>query len=419
MPTRVKLEIDEISHFNDVTFEVYRDEESDVTESDLHVMNVDDNTAVRTTKRESMELLTRDPETPYAFFVKRHFKTDTFPEVYIGSKLLDPVDIQLFPEDKMIEIHTGQLGQNDGRNIYMSYEYDSMDVMDDYNVESGKTYFGPPASGLRIPLNVGMIQNLTDNRLEIYYQLDARSVIYFYRIKAVDTDHNTSPLSMTKYIELKPDIVYFRIERSKDGGTTWEKVAFSNMFYWFTDVIAADNPKGLTNTRVTALNSKEARITFDNPWLTYLNDARDPYTYRIRSEDMDGVSSPWFIFSMPQIYVRPKRIKIRRQEDGGLPASENGEDSFTIFDIDVTTFNRTDATIQLIDDQLTDATKYSYTFFYYDLLDKQATPNYLVSDHRMWANLLLYRTQTKSDIVNSSDFLTMFELADRIIEIGE
>jgi hypothetical protein len=212
--------------------------------------------------------------------------------------------------------------------------------------------------------------------------------------------------------------VFVRIQRSPDG-QTWEDVSLSNMLYWYTDIVATDNPYGLHNVKITPLNSKEAKIQFDNPWKTYLEDVRDPYMYRIRTEDITGEASPWYIFTISELYVMPKEILIRRKEDNGSPSSETGEDAFDVFLIDASTLDKNAERIELIDNQLTDATKYGYTIFYKDILNKQARILYIVSDHRAWANLLLYRGQTKNDKTGSKDFLTSFELADRIIEIGE
>lgn len=417
MARRIKLHIDKFVHFNDVLFEVYRSTEPGVDKDSTHIMTIDDKLAIKQTYTETTEILSRDPYTPYAFLVKRHFETTPFPTVHIGSTAVLPGDIQLFPDDKTIEIHNGDLGLFDGRTIYADYEYQAIPVVDDTRPESGKTYMGTPATGLRPPINFKFEQDVPNKKIHLTFERDTTPVTYFYKIYARDSHGNLSPWSDELYMAIEPSEVFFRIERSKDG-KEWEEMSYSNMMEWFDEIHAVDNPKNLTHIETIPIDSKEARITFDNPWYTYTKEPRISYQYRVRAEDSEGYFTDWIYFGPIDIFIEPKEILIRRKLDNGTVSSKEGIDAIDVFKLTKADVDITKPQIMLTDDQLTDASKYAYTFFVHDELDLEAAPVYSVSDHTPWANVILFKAQQYNEDITTKDFVTSFELADRIIEIG-
>lgn len=419
MARRIVLHIDKHVHINDVTFEVYRSTEADIANKGKLIATIFEPSAFKTTHRAEAEQLVRDTETPYAFHVSRHFDEDPFPEVFVGDAEVLPRDILLFSDEKMIEIHNGDLGLADGRNVYMSYNYQAIDFKDDYGAQSGVSYIGPPATGLRVPIRVQIYYNYETRMIEIHYLNDPLPTLYFYRIRAKDSDGNYSPYSVTKSIELAPNPaeVFFRIERSKDR-VTWEPVSFSNMIDWYDYPYIIDPPTNVQNLLITPLSSKEAKIEFDNPWFYWQEYNRSSYWYRIRTEDIKGEYTEWLEIEPCIIRVRPKEILIRRKEDNGSPSSKDDIDAIDVFRLNEGNVDVNSPVITLLDDQLSDALKYGYTIFYTDEFDMEAEPLYAISDHTPWKNVILFPGQTREDNILSDNFETYFELADRIIEIG-
>lgn len=418
MARRVKLFIDKIVHMNDVVFEVYRSDQPGVDENDLHIMSVDDTLAIKQTYTETAEILQRDPYTPYAFLAERHFETVPFPTITMGSTPVNSADVLLFPDDKTVEVHSGDIGLFDGRTIYMDYEYQAIPVLDDYKVESGKTYVGPPATGLRNPLDFIAQQDIENRRIRLSFTANTDPMHYFYRIYARDTDGNISPWSDEHHIAITPAETFFRIERSDDG-EDWEHVSFSNQFEWYDDLLAADNPINVQNINIIPLNSKEARIVFDNPWYHWKTYPRTSYTFRVRAEDSNGIFTDWLYFGPITLYIEPEEVLIRRKLDNGQVSSKTQTDAIDVFRLKKEDVDVNSPTITLLDDQLTDASLYSYTFFLEDIINMEAKPVYEISDHTPWANVIIFAGETEDDAIKTQDFLTTFELADRIIEIGD
>ncbi|WP_421019165.1 hypothetical protein, partial [Klebsiella pneumoniae] len=83
-------------------------------------------TAVKKKYKEVAEVLRRDPDTPYAFYVQRHFELLPFPTVTVGSKTMKLNDIDAFPDDKMIEVKNEDFGPGDGKTVRMTYEYQAI-----------------------------------------------------------------------------------------------------------------------------------------------------------------------------------------------------------------------------------------------------------------------------------------------------
>jgi hypothetical protein len=418
MVRRIKLHIDKLIHMNDVVFDVFRSTEPGVDENDLHVMSVDDSLAIKQTYSEVGEILERDAYTPYAFLSKRHFNTIPYPKVTMGSLEVDTSDVVAFPNEKTIEIHSGDIGLFDGRTIYMDYEYDAIPVLDDTVTESGKDYVGPPATGLRPPLSFTAEQDIPNRRIHLSFLNDTEPVNYFYRIFARDTDGNRSPWSDEHVIAMNPAETFFRIERSKDE-EDWEDVSFSNMIEWYDDLLATDKPKNVQNALIIPMNSKESKLILDNPWYHWMNYIRKSYTYRVRAEDSDGLYTDWIYFGPMDIFIEPEEVLIRRKRDNGQVSSKTQTDAIDVFRLRKEDVGISSPTITLIDDQLTDATIYSYTFFLQDIINMEAVPMYKISDHTPWANIILFSGEEGQDAIADSDFLTTFELADKIIEIGD
>lgn len=414
---RAKLEIDKLSHFNNVTFEVYRDIESDVNEDDLHVMNVDETVATKMRKVMTGEQLLRDPETPYVFYSTRHFETDPQPMIYLGEDLIPSNEVKYYPDDKMIEIHNVSIGLGDTRNVYMTYEYTFVPVLDDATIENGKEYFGPSASGLRPPLDLAVTHHPIANKIEITYNADLSPIVYFYRIRAKDTDGSYSPFSLTKHLQIQATDVRFQIQRSEDK-EKWMDIAETTDTVWFDGVYTPDKPNNLKNIKVTPLNSKESKIELDNPWITWQSDPRISNHYRIRVIDAKGEVSEWVQFDPFYMYVPPKELLIRRKVDDGSQTTRTDTDAVDVHAFVDANVDQASGKISWIDDQLTDVTKYRYTFFYTDVLDMSHKILEAVSDHTPWLNIIAFVGETKTDVVDSKDFITMFEFADKVIEIG-
>lgn len=418
MASRIVLDVDILQHINDLTFHVYRSTEPIVTDEDMHIMDVIQNLTVKERKWETGEILNRDPQTPYAFYVRRHYETDiTAPQVKLGSTAVDLSDLHFLPVDKQIEIHSGDIGLFDGRPVYMDYEYTTQPLTDDPIVESGKVYFGPVATGLRMPMNFRVVQDFIQKKFHLQYDYDYEPMAFYYRIFAQDTMGNTSPWSDTKMLMLAPDDVFFRVQKSADG-EAWEEVTLTTMIEWLDGYSAIDNPINVSNAEIRPLTSKSTEIAFDNPWLYFKNYVRTSETYRIRAEDEAGQHTEWVVFGPLDTRFEPKEIVIRRKLDNKSVSSKEGLDAFTVFRLDKSKVSKTAPRIVLIDDQLTDKSKYAYTFFYEDELDKSAAPFYLTSDHRPWLNIILFAGNEQRDIIEDRDFMSTFEWADRVIEIG-
>ncbi len=419
MPRRVLVHIDKHVHINEVTFEVYRSLQPTVNEKSPLLMKVVEPAAIKTVYQESVEPLVRDTDTPYAFLSKRHFEETPLPEVFVGDVQADERDLALFSDEKMIEIHNGDLGLGDGKRAYMSYSYQAIDVKDDYGPRSGVTYYGPPATGLRPPVEFELVANQETHKFEIRFQNNAAPIIYYYRIRAKDSDGNYSTFSPTQSAEVAPDPVelFFRIEQSPDK-ESWTSVAFSNQTTWFDEWRIAEPPDNVQRASVTPVGSKVSEIELDNPWFHWPSYVRHTPHYRIRAEDMDGESSEWVYIDPQAIYIQPKELLIRRKVDNGSPSSKTGTDAIDVFRLSKDEVDIAQPRLKLVDDQLSEALQYAYTFFYTDDADMEAPALMMISNHRPWANLIVLRDQKKTDIIWSADFETTFEWADRLIEIG-
>lgn len=417
MARRVRLFIDTLNADNDIVFEVYRAEETGVNEKSTHVMTVDDVTAKKERYKEVAEVLRRDPDTPYAFYAQRHFELLPFPTVTVGSKTMKLNDIDAFPDDKMIEVKNEDFGPGDGKTVRMSYEYLAIPVFDDAREELGKEYFGPPATGLRRPLSVSLTQDPKTGQLLIKVSPDAGTTHYFYKIYAKDRYGNQSPWSDEHHTALTPANVYYRIQRSKDG-KDWEEVTLSDLTEFTDQLNAIDKPRNVTNAHAVPTASKEAKIVFDNPW--YKNDdERNSYRYRVRAEDTDGQYTDWLYLEPIVVKVNMDRIVIRRKLDNKANASFEGTDAMTIFTVKKQDVDVSQPVITLLDDQLTDASKYSYTFFAIDELGMMADAFFVTSDQRPWQNVILFEQEKELDKIMEKDFHLSFELLNRLIEIGE
>lgn len=417
MAKRINLNIDILHHINQLTFEVYRSLTPNVQEDGIHIMNVIQELAIKERKWQTGELLERHPETPYAFRVKRHYETDQImPKVFLDQKEVNPNNLFFLSDQKEIEIHSGEVGVFDGRPVYMDYEYITMPVLDDYKTESGKEYFGPPATGLHPVTNFKFEQDLNLKKIWLTYTISRLAITYYYQIIAKDTAGNKSPWSDVEMLELSPEEIYFRIQRSPDGNN-WDEVIVTTLEEWYDILLTIDNPTNVQNAHVFPRGSKEAVITFDNPWFYYTNYPRTSYQYRVRAEDDEGMHTDWVYFGPITIYIEPKEILIRRKINNNAPSSKDKTDAFTVFRLTKNDVDITQPKIYLTDNQLTDASVYSYTFFYTDELDKEAQPFFLISDHLPWKNIILFNKQTKEDYVYQ-DFMTTFELANEVIEIG-
>jgi hypothetical protein len=399
-------------------FEIYRSAHPGVDDGDAHVMTIDDTLAVKQTYTEKGEVLTRDPYTPYAFFAKRHFEVLPFPDIRIGDDPVEAENILIFPDDKVVEVHSGELGLFDGHIIYIDYSYQAIPVFDDHVIESGKTYNGPPATGLQVPTSVTAEELEYLNEIHLTIKPNLEPITYYYRIYAKDTDGNISPWSDELHVTLTPSEVFYRIQRSKDQ-KTWENVYYGQNLIYDDMMKAMEVPANLYNLTVTPLDSKDAQIQFDNPWYHYSEYKRHSYYYRIRSEDSDGQYTDWFLMNPIDLIIKPKEILIRRKVDNGQVSTKTGIDAIDVFEINESNVNVSSPILTYVDDQLTDATVYGYTFFLTDVLGMEANPVYRTSDHTPWANIMLFTSRPFEDVIKTSDFISTFEIADQIIEIGE
>lgn len=383
MSRRVVTLIDKLSHINDVTFKVYRSNLPVVDDEDLHIMDVFDPMAIKNIYTEQLEQLIRDPLTPNIFYCRRHFETNPFPIIKIGGDFVSQDMITLYPEQKMIEINGYDLGVGDTRKTYMTYDYQATPAKDDYPIQSGVTYYGPPATGLRPPKDVEFEHHIAEQLYEVRYTPDLEPVPYYYRIRAFDTDGNKSDYAEELKIEMVPDTsqLYFRIQRSNDGNN-WTDVTLTMLTSWFDQLYPAGPPANVQNLTITPLELKKAQIVFDNPWYHYNTYPRQMYRYRVRSEDFDGEASEWiYLNSPPEIFLKPKEILIRRKVHNGNVATKNGTDAINFMKLKETDVDVNDPYIRLVDDQLSEGFVYSWTFFYTDEINLEAAPIFAISDH--------------------------------------
>lgn len=419
MARRIQLHIDILDHINDIMFHVYRSENPEVTrEGATHVMSVAQPLAIKERYMQQDEVLKRDAFTPYAFHVKRHYQTDeVIPNVTLGVDDVDPNDVFYNSYEKMIEVHSGEIGVFDGRTVYMDYEYIAMPVMDDHNEESGKTYLGPVAHGLHRPLDFSFKQDFINKKIHLSFTQDREPKPYFYRIYAEDSVGNVSEWSEEKIEVLTQPDIFFRIERSANG-ETWEEVSLSNMEEWMDDIHTSDRPENIKNLSVHPLGSKVSKLAFDNPWFYFKDYPRESYQYRVRAEDVEGEFTDWIYFGPIDVFIEPRVLTIRRKLDNGDLASKDEIDAFTVFTIRKEDVSIEMSRLELIDDQLNDASIYSYTFFYEDEISKEAEPFFAISDHTSWRNIIVFVGETQNDLLTHHDFVSTFTLADRVIEIG-
>ncbi len=418
MANRIHLDIDILHHINDLTFKVFRSETPGVDEKSTHIMDLEQDLSVKVKKMQYNEILTRNPLTPYAFFATRHFDVDTIePVARMGTVSVNSAHLYTIPANKEIEIHNGDGGLYDGRPIYLDYEYTTQPVVDDYIAESGKNYFGPPANALLTVELVNYLQDFLSKKIGITWTYTPRTKAYYYRIFAHDKYNNKSVWSDEKMEQLYESNVTFRLQSSTDN-VTWKDEAFTSLKEWFVDYQSADKPLNVQRLKVNPLSSKRSEITFENPWHTYKNYKRNGGYYRVRAEDDGGAYTDWITIGPIEINLEPSRVKIRRKLNNDTLSSESGTDAFTIFDLDATVINPADPSITLIDDQLTDKTVYSYTFFLEDEIGISAEPIMALSDHMKWSNIILFAGTKIEDDVEGDDFYLGFELSDEVIDIG-
>lgn len=418
MANRVHLDIDILEHINELTFSVFRSETPGVDESNLHIMDVDQELSVKVRKMEYDEILKRNPQTPYAFFTSRHYTTDTVhPAVRLGITPVDTMHLYYIPDNKEIEIHSGDIGIYDGRPIYMDYEYITQPFIDDYDNESGKSYFGPPATALNNVDLLKALQNFIAKKFLLTWEYESTPKAFYYRIFAKDKAGNVSPWSDEKMEQLHETNVFFRVQSSEDN-VHWEDEELATLKEWLIDYRAIDRPHNVLDLRVTPLSSKRAEINFENPWFYYKTYLRKGAYYRVRAEDDKGGYSDWITIGPLEAYFEPLRILIRRKLDTGTPSSEDLLDAFTVFELDATNVDWLEPRIILTDDQLTDKSIYSYSIFYEDELGLKADPIFKVSDHMKWSNLIVFAGETERDEVIAEDFYMSFSLGTKPIDIG-
>ena len=418
MANRIHLDVDILQHINDITFQVFRSETPGVDENSTHVMDLEQEMTVKVRKMEYNEILVRNPMTPYAFFAKRHFDTDVVePVVRLGTTPVDPIHLFSLPVNKEIEIHSGQAGLYDGRPIYMDYEYTTQPVIDDTPVESGKTYYGPPASALLTVELLNYLQDFVAGKVHLSWEYTPRTKAYYYRIFAKDSKGNVSPWSDELMEQMYESNVIFRIQSSPDS-ETWTDEATTTLKEWFLDYTAVDKPLNVQNLFITPLSSKRTQLLFENPWHTYKNYPRTGLYYRVRAEDDLGAYTDWMMIGPVTLFLEPSKVTIRRKVNNDTVSSEIGTDAFTVFELDSSTVNWADTHIKLIDDQLTDKTIYNYTFFLEDELGLKAEPTFKISDHMKWSNLILFAGEVENDDPQGEDFYLGFELSDTTVDIG-
>ncbi|WP_422661723.1 hypothetical protein ACK8P5_26745 (plasmid) [Paenibacillus sp. EC2-1] len=383
MPRRVKVNIDKISHINDVTIEVYRSTTPSVDDLDTHVMNVFDPMVIKEVLIEDSEMLRRDSKIPNLFYAARHFETNPIPVVQIGGDVIPQGDLIFNPEQKTVEIVGHGLGIGDTRRIYMTYEYQATPAKDDYELQSGITYYGPPATGLRPPKDIVFTPDLSNGTIEISYHPDLTPIEYYYRLRAKDNTGSLSQYSSEQKIGVVPDSsqLYFFIERSMDA-VHWEPVQRTTQYSWIDPMYMVDLPRNVQNLQITYLETTKARIEFDNPWHIWDTLPRQMYRYRIRSEDFNGEASDYaYIDNPPEIYLLPKEVLVRRKVHNNSAATKTGSDAIDVFRIRESDIDPLEPRLVLIDDRLSAGYVYSWTFFYMDQIDNEAVPFYEISDH--------------------------------------
>lgn len=418
MASRIHLDIDILEHINDLTFSVFRSNAPGVDENDTLIMELNQEMSVKVNKMEYGEILKRNPLTPYAFLTSRHYTTDTIhPSVRLGVTPVDPMHLYYLPSQKEIEVHSGDIGIYDGRPIYMDYEYITQPVIDDYDTESGKKYYGPPALALS---NVNLVEALQDfitKKFLISWDYTPETKAFYYRIFAKDNNGNMSPWSDEKMEQLYEANVLFRVQ-SSDDNQHWVDEEVATLQEWLVDYRALDRPHNILDCRVTPLSSKRAEIDFENPWYAYKNYLRKGAYYRVRAEDDKGGYTDWYTIGPIEAYFEPFKLIIRRHLSNGDVASKDLTDAFTVFTLDSSTVDWTQPRITLIDDQLTDKTVYAYSFFYEDELGLEADAMFKVSDHTKWSNLIVFAGETESDEVGSENFYMAFSISDNTMDIG-
>lgn len=418
MANRINLDVDILHHINDLTFKVFRSETPGVNGLSTHIMDLDQNLTVKVKKMEYNEILTRNPLTPYAFFASRHFDVDLIePVARIGTTPVNSTHLYTMPANKEIEIHSGDSGLYDGRPIYLDYEYTTQPVVDDYVAESGKNYFGPPATALLTVELMSYFQDFLAKKISLSWNYTPRTKAYYYRIYAHDNYGNNSVWSDEKMEQLYEANVLFRVQSSLDG-ENWKEEAVTTLKEWLVDYQSTDKPFNVQQLKVTPLSSKRSEIVFENPWITFMNQKRKGGYYRVRAEDDSGAFTDWITIGPIDLFLEPSRVIIRRKLHNDTVASETGTDAFTVFDLDMSTISKTDPFITIVDDQLTDKTVYSYSFFYEDEIGIKADAIFTISDHMRWSNIVLFAGNKMKDDPQGDDFYLGFELSDEVIDIG-
>lgn len=418
MVNRVHLNVDIVDHFNNVVFDVYRSEQPGVDENDTLVMTLEQGMTLKEKKREVGELLQRNPITPYAFFVKRHYDIEgSIPDVRIGQTPVKPMYLFTIPANKEIEVHSGDEGVYDGRPLYIDYDYYTQPVVDDDVIESGKDYYGPPATGLSFLSNMSYKENIDSGSSDLKWVYEAVTKTFYYRIYARDLNGNRSPWSDELMEQLFDNRVKFIIQYSKDE-SEWEEVDDTLLQEWVVDHRPSDNPKNVGDLDIMPLSSKRSRIRFENPWYYWKEYERLGGYYRVRAEDEKGAFTDWIQIGVLIIHVKPKELVIRRRLKDGAPSSKEGTDAFTVFTIREEDIDVNKPVIELVDDQLTDKTVYEYTFFYEDVCGLSADPILDTSDHTPWTNMILFRNNKRVDELPEGDFYVSFEMVEETIDIG-
>lgn len=418
MAKRIHLDVDILDHINNLTFFVYRSEQPGVDENDTLIMELNQELSIKVNKMEYGEILKRNPLTPYSFFVSRHYVTENIhPALRLGVVPVDPMYLYYLPTKKEIEVHNGDIGLYDGRPIYMDYEYTTQPVIDDYDTESGKKYYGPPAVSLSNVSLVEALQDFVTKRFLLSWVYEGSSKPFYYRIYAKDENGNMSPWSDEKMEQLYETDVFFRVQSSNDN-EHWVDEEVATLKEWLVNYRAIDRPHNVLDCRITPLSSKRTEIDFENPWYWYKTYLRQGAYYRVRAEDDKGGYSDWYTVGPIESYFEPFKLIIRRHLKSGEPSSKEDTDAFTVFTLDGTTVDWTQPRITLIDDQLTDKTIYAYSFFYEDELGLEADPMFEISDHMKWSNLIVFSGETESDEITSENFYMSFSISDNTMDIG-
>lgn len=418
MASRIHLDVDILDHINNLTFSVFRSDEPGVDENDTLIMELDQELTVKVNKMEYGEILKRNPFTPYAFFTSRHYVTENaHPALRLGIQPVDPSYLYYLPSQKEIEVHSGDIGIYDGRPIYMDYEYVTQPVIDDYDTESGKKYYGPPAVSLSDVDLVTALQDFVAKKFLLSWSYQKITKAFYYRIFAKDKNGNVSPWSDEKMEQIYEANPIFRVQ-SSDDNEHWVDEEVATLQEWLVDYRAIDRPHNVLDCRITPLSSKKTEIDFENPWYYYKDYLRQGAYYRVRAEDDKGGYSAWYTIGPIESYFEPLKLIIRRQLNTGTPSSKEMTDAFTVFTLDGTTVDWTQPRITLIDDQLTDKTVYSYSFFYEDELGLEADPIFNISDHMRWSNLIVFAGEVESDEITSENFYMSFSISKNTMDIG-